>query len=156
MTDGWTGKTDEYLATVITNDGFYPDLTLGDLQRDYRIPAEFAEDTVKRHLTVAVIEINSRLETKKTEWVTAGSATLEAVSAEKIGDEFILIAHYMRSVFCRAKALLLQQFATLNRKNAAQHAANESDENQQHWFSESDLALRKLTGEQSQYGIALL
>ena len=53
---------------------------------------------------------------------------------------------YRRAVFCRAKGLLLQQFATIERREAARNDAKETPETAQTFLAQADAALAALTG----------
>jgi hypothetical protein len=143
---GWTGKSDSYLTTIVVNEAFYPDLSLGDLQRDYRIPAEYETETVQEHLRLAMMEINEALTEQQVIWIDAGAATLVAVAAPTMDSISTLIINYRRAVFCKAKALLLQQYASMAQRDVAENIGKDSMETQQHWQSESRAALRVLQG----------
>ena len=61
----FSGRTEEFLDTEVQNDGFFPNLILGDLQEDYRIPTKYQTDTIVHHLKVAMDEVNQDLEPLK-------------------------------------------------------------------------------------------
>ncbi|GLS26163.1 head completion/stabilization protein [Marinibactrum halimedae] len=153
---GWTGKSDEYLNVDIHNDGFYPDLILGDFQRDYRIPSEFYQDTVTVHIELAMVEVNQELLQAKMEWTLRGAKQLSEVVGVVMDSENVLVMYYKRAVFCRAKALLLPQFATMTRTPNAEHAAIESEHNEAHWFNESQRWVRKILDKPGSYSMHLL
>ena len=53
---------------------------------------------------------------------------------------------YKRAVFCRAKALLLPQFATIERREPARNDAKEAPESAQAFFAQAENALAAITG----------
>jgi len=49
----------------------------------------------------------------------------------------LLHIHYEHAVFSHAKAFLLQQFKTINRRDVAENEAKDSEETEQFWLDES-------------------
>ena len=146
---GYTGKTVDYLSTPVANDGFFSDFILSDLQEGYRIPAEYEEGTVIEHLVLAITEINESLTEKKVAWVSQGYATLDAVPSGKINNVSVLVINYRRAVLAKAKYLLLQQYMSMYSRESAEHLGKLPDD----WLSESNAALRAITGTRSRIGV---
>ncbi|MGJ0489611.1 head completion/stabilization protein [Methylobacter sp.] len=136
-----TGKPALTTAAAITNDGFWPDLALGDLLTKYRIPAEYADDVIKTGLMMAILRVNDQLEAVKAAIVALEFTTLAGYAsvhhAREVGGINALQLQYEHAVFARAKAGLLKQFNTLSRKPEAENAAKESDDTEQYWLDES-------------------
>jgi hypothetical protein len=136
-----TGKPALTTAAAITNDGFWPDLALGDLLTKYRIPAEYADDVIKTGLMMAILRVNDQLEAVKAAIVALGFTTLADYASvhhtREVGGINALQLQYEHAVFARAKAGLLKQFNTLNRKPEAENAAKESNDTEQYWLDES-------------------
>ncbi|WP_020410999.1 head completion/stabilization protein [Hahella ganghwensis] len=143
----FTGKTHSFLNVTLSNDGFFPDLSLGDFQRVYRIPAEYHADMVKEHLRLAMVAINVSLAERKDEWISGGFESLAAVSDQELDGQKLLVMHYQQAVYCRAKASLLQAFATMNRRESAENLAKEAPETEQKYLSLSVRAVRRLLGQ---------
>lgn len=152
----FTGKPDTFLNTEITNDGFYPDIKLGELQRFYRVPAEYKNDVIEHHTRLAISDCNAQLAVKKAEWVALGHTMLEQVDAAMIGDELTKVEQYKRAVFCRSVGLLVMAFATLNRREVAENHAKESDETIQYFLAQSGRAIRRLLGLTENVSVELL
>jgi hypothetical protein len=139
-----TGKPALTTAVAITNDGFWPNLTLAELMDNYRIPPEYADGVIKTGLTLSIINVNEKLAAVKAQLIADGYATLEAYTtahSEPINSKQVLAELYKHAVFTRAKAGLLQQFNTLNRKPNAENAAKESDDTEAYWLDESQSAI---------------
>jgi hypothetical protein len=136
-----TGKPALTTAAAITNDGFWPDLALGDLLTKYRIPAEYADDVIKTGLMMAILRVNDQLEAVKAAIVAIGFTNLVEYASvhhtREVGGINALQLQYEHAVFARAKAGLLKQFNTLNRKPEAENAAKESNDTEQYWLDES-------------------
>lgn len=142
----FTGKPENFLEAILENDGFFPDVNLGDFQRLYRVPVEYKRELVEHHLRLAIIDCNSALTARKAEWVGAGATRLDEVAGVTIGGQHELVIHYYRAVFCRAMGLLVQAFMTLNRRAEAENLAKESLDTNQDYFAQSKHAVRRLLG----------
>lgn len=151
----FTGKTETFLNTTLANDGFFPDLSLREFQEVYRVPAEFKQEMIESKLRAAVIECNGILQEKKTEWLVSFT-TLAGVSADEIGSKNILVEHYKAAVFCKAKAKLLREFATVNRRQEAENLAKESETAEDDYLTQANRAIRRLLGVKANITVELL
>jgi len=139
-----TGKPSLTTAAPVTNDGFWPDLMLGDLMDKYRIPPEYADQVIISGLVMSIIRVNDQLESVKTALKDLGFTSLLDYSQSNtrlINGEELLITEYQNAIFCRAKAGLLQQFNSLNRKPVAENDAKESGDNEQYWMDLSQASI---------------
>lgn len=135
-----TGKPELANAQPLSNDGFWPNLQLGDLLADYRIPSEYADGVIKTGLIMAMIRVNEQLAPVKQALLDLDYDTLAAYSTANtrlIAGVDIMLTQYKHAVFCRAKAGLLQQFKTMNRRPQAENEARESEQTEQYWLDES-------------------
>jgi hypothetical protein len=137
----FTGKPALTTAAAIENDGFWPSLSIGDLLNKYRIPAEYADDTIKTGLMMAMIRVNDALDEVKAAIVALGFATLADYASvnhtRTVGGINALQLQYEHAVFARAKAGLLKQFNSMNQKPEAENAAKTADETEKYWLDES-------------------
>jgi hypothetical protein len=139
-----TGKPALTASAALENDGFWPDVAIGDLLHKYRIPAEYADDTIRLGLTMATVRVNEKLAKVKTAIIALGYATLQAhcdANVRQVAGEDVLILQYRHAVFCRAKAFLLRQFPTVNRRPVAENEAKEAPETEQYWLDQSQAAI---------------
>lgn len=137
-----TGKT---ATTVLKGDGWYPDISVAEFLELYRLPAEYAEQLVADHLDLARLWAAGQL----AEWrfgqeVVKGVASIDAIPLHGIERGALLL--YKRAVFCRAKGLLLPQFATIERREAARNDAKEAPETAERFFAQAEDALSTITG----------
>ena len=139
----FTGKSKQELARSVKNDSFFSDLSVGDFQRNYRIPAEYAIDMVENDLTLAAQSINHELIEQRLIWAAAGYGTLKAAE-EALTKPFTL--WYLNAVYALAKSNLLTQFATINQRSAANNAAKTSAETHNAFKAMSNIAVRRLKG----------
>lgn len=143
-----TGKPALTTLDPIANDDFWPDLAIGDLMIQYRIPPEYDDDVIKTGLVNAIVSVNGKLAAVKTAVEALDyadfSAYADAEYTDTINDINILLLHYEHAVFTRAKADLLKQFNSLNRKPNAENAAKEADDNVEFWLNASQGSIRAL------------
>ena len=142
-----TGKPSLTTSSFFTNDGFWPDLNLGELMDRYRIPAEYADDTIQWGLTLAVVNVNLELEAVKFALIDLGYTTAEAyinAHPKPLNDSDAFLIQYTMAVFSYAKAYLLQQFNSMNRRANAENAAKEAPETERYWLDQSAKAIAQL------------
>jgi hypothetical protein len=139
-----TGKPALTTSAALANDGFWPDVALGDLLSKYRVPAEYADETIKTGVMLSMVRVNEKLAKVKAAIIALGYATLQAycdANVQQIADEDVLILQYNHAVFARAKAFLLRQFPTINRRPIAENEAKEAPETEQYWLDQSQAAI---------------
>lgn len=140
----FTGKPALTTAQPIANDGFWDDLSMADLMSRYRIPAEYADDVIKTGLVMAMVRVNEMLFKAKEAVISLGLTSFDAYYESydtEVNGQNVLFWHYQHAVYCRAKAGLLQQFNSLNRKANAENAALESEDMEQYWLDESQRSI---------------
>ena len=136
--------TQEKPDRVIANDGFFPELSLRTFLDLYRLPGEYAADLVADHLSLAVIWANRQLEAWKEARKGEGCSTLGDVPLHGVPGASLVV--YQRAVFCQAKGMLLAQFRTVERREAANNDAKEGRETADVFFAFAHDALADLLG----------
>lgn len=143
-----TGNPTLTTAAAITNDGFWPDLSIADLLNNYRVPAEYADAVISTGLLMAIVRVNDALYPVKEAVVSLGFSTFATYVAVhhplSVNSINVLTINYHNAVHTRAKAGLLQQFNSMNRKPNAENAAKESETTEQYWLDESQLSIKAL------------
>lgn len=145
-----TGKPQLTASAALANDGFWPDVAIGGLLNQYRIPAEYADDTIKLGLTMAMVRVNEKLAKVKIAIIALGYATLQAycdANVKQIAGDDVWILQYRHAAFCRAKAFLLRQFPTINRRPIAENEAKDAPETEQYWLDQSQAAIASFFAE---------
>lgn len=142
-----SGRTETFLNSTIKNDGFFPDLKLGDFQLVYRVPGEYKQELIEEHLRIAMGDCNLMLAEKVQEWVLNGAVTLADTTDVFVGGKNVKVMQYERAVFCRAMALLVRAFATLNRRTEAENLAKEGESTKDDYFTQANRAIRRLLGQ---------
>lgn len=142
----FSGKPTTFVEQTIENDGFWPDLSLVEFQKGYRLPAEYLVDMLATDLTTAMIEVNHDLAKRKGQWQNAGVTTVESADPMVLPERTFHAATYKRAVYCRAKASLLTQFATVTRRESAENTGKELPERGETFLEFSQQAVRSLQG----------
>ncbi len=140
------GKNGTYLTSKIKPSDFWPELDLGEFQRDYKFPADYADETVEMTVKHAVIEVLAELNTQVVTWQSAGFTKLEEVPQAYLLDQFELVAVFTHAVFALAKSKLYAQLVSMTRKATSESLSSEAQENIDHWQSESKRAVKHLMG----------
>lgn len=142
----FTGKSPTYADQQIENDGFWPDLSVAKFQKAYRLPGEYLGEMLAADVRMAMGEVNDDLADCKDRCQAAGAVTLADVPAKFLRKCTDPAATYARAVYCRAKASLLTQYATVNRRESAENVGKELPERSETFLAFSQAAVRSLQG----------
>jgi hypothetical protein len=142
----FSGKPTTFVEQTIENDGFWPNLSLAEFQKGYRLPAEYLVDMLATDLTMAMIEVNHDLAKLKDQWQNAGVTSVESADPTVLQERTFHAATYKRAVYCRAKASLLSQFASVVRRESAENLGKEEPERKETFLEFSQQAVRSLQG----------
>ena len=142
----FSGKNSSTESKNIENQPFWPALDLAVLIDDYRTPGDLPQTSVERQLMFAMVVVNSRLEAYRAEQQAAGYETLEDVPAETVGGISIQMELYTRAVFCTAKASILRDWPSIDRRSEAENQARTSEETEDRYLEFADQAICQFTG----------
>ena len=142
----FSGKPTTFVEQIIENDGFWPNLSVAEFQKGYRLPAEYLGEMLAADLTMAMFEVNTDLAQLKARWQDAGVSSVESADTTILPERTYQAATYKRAVYTRAKASLLIQFATVNRREAAENIGKELPERSETFVALSQAAVRSLQG----------
>lgn len=140
----FNGKPTDYQDATLTNDGFWPDLSLADFQARRSIPPDIDADTLGAALVASVAEINLDLAKLASQLKAKGYTQASEVPGVKIGEKTALIAQYEKAVFARAKADLLGEYST--QFSRAPNAGQENPETRSRLLAEAATVLRNMQG----------
>lgn len=145
----FSGKPTALVEQQIDNDGFWPDLSVSEFQKGYRLPGEYLGEMLVADLTTAMVEVNTDLARAKSTLQAAGLSSLQAASGVMNPAEWSYaykVMLYKRAVYSRAKASLLTQFATVTRRESAENTGKEAPERADTFLAFSQQAVRSLQG----------
>ncbi|MEC5643056.1 head completion/stabilization protein [Citrobacter koseri] len=140
----FSGTSIDFDDAILTNDGFWPDLSVKDFQSQRTIPADIDAATIRQALLTAAGEINDDLIKVAAKYQGDGHASAGAVPGVEIDGENLLCARYRKAVYARAKADLMGEFASIGRRES--HPGQESDETRSSLIAESTLTVRHIKG----------
>lgn len=143
----FSGTDESYQDTVITNDGFWPDVNAGDFERLRGTPAAQDEERITYAVVNAVSSVNLQLEALKAGYLLQGIVKAENIEAfPKVAGKNRIVIQYQSAVFARAKADLLPDFSTVHQKKEGDHLAERSLETKNELLAESERIIRNMLG----------
>lgn len=142
----FSGKPTTFVEQAIENDGFWPNLSLSEFQKEQRLPAEHLVELLADALFTAMAEVNKDLARCKARWQNAGINQVESADSLLLPERTFKTRLYKRAVYCRAKASLLPQFATVTRRESAENTGKEAPERAETFLAFSQQAVRALQG----------
>ena len=122
----WSGTSNVAAALPDVVFGtFYPSISAEKFKSLYRIPAELPGAVVTEQLRLAglavIRELRNWRETRSEETLAA----IEQETADGVGE---LVLAFERAVYCEAKAELLRETVTVDRRSQAENAAKSGEE----------------------------
>ena len=142
----FSGKPTTLVEQQIDNDGFWPDLSVSEFQKGYRLPGEYLGEMLAADLKAAMVEVNNDLAKCKAKWQLTGVSCVESADPTVLLNPAFKAATYKRAVYCRAKSSLLTQFATVVRRDSAENLGKELPERSETFLAFSQQAVRLLQG----------
>ena len=142
----FSGNPTTFVEQTIENDGFWPNLSVSEFQKSYRLPAEFLGDLLTDALMIAMAEVNTDLTKLKQRWEALSITNVEAADPLRLPEGLWKAKLYKRAVYCRAKASALPQFVSVNRRESAESTAKEAPELRETFLAFSQSAVRALQG----------
>ncbi|MEI8244362.1 MAG: head completion/stabilization protein [Lentisphaerota bacterium] len=126
---------------------FWPTISTGTFYDEYRIPAELPAATVKGHLQQAVIRVRKALAEYRAAQELAGYEKLEDVPQDEIDETGEKLLLFQRAVYCEAKAEILRETVTVDRRKDAENAAKSAPETEEKYREFAQDAMRLLVDE---------
>ncbi|AKA83911.1 head completion/stabilization protein [Pseudomonas synxantha] len=142
----FSGKPTTFVELKIENDGFWPDLSVSEFQKEQRLPAEYLVELLADALNTAMVEVNTDLAKCKARWQANGVKQVESADSRLLPERTFQVKLYKRAVYHRAKASLLPQFATVTRRESAENTGKEAPERAETFLAFSQQAVRALQG----------
>jgi hypothetical protein len=147
MNEGFTPQPNlQRNQDVITNDGWFCDVSMVEFTRQYSIPADMDNDVILHALLIAMARINSTLSAFKNKHKNAGVTKLELVSADILNGENSKVLQYKRAIYSQAKADLIKENVSMARKADAANHASESGELISHYEQHTSQAIANIQG----------
>jgi len=130
-------------TTVITNDGFFPDIKVADFQNVFHEVTEVDFEKVIFTLRSSILKVNRQLKTVKAN--TTESSLVESDN-EKLGDVSGLEIEYQSAVFGTAKTELLPLIINIVSREKANDIEANINALKREYKTQSNQAIRSLLG----------
>jgi hypothetical protein len=101
-------------TTIVTNDGWFPPIALGDFREEMRIRDSVTVPRQRKAVRDAIIAIGNDLADWAAKQVVAGYASLAAVPAPRIDGESRLELSYRSAIYAHAKAALVERYRDID------------------------------------------
>lgn len=110
----------------ISSGDFLPEIDFNDFIKVERINREYRVDSITHQLLIAITRVTGDLTPRLTEWQEAGYTTLADVPSLELGSILAFELQYKEAVYVWAKCALMQEYATMNRKDQAENVGKEA------------------------------
>lgn len=143
----FTGGSNGYQDTTITNDGFWPDINAGDFERRRGTPPAQDAERIAFALANAISACNLELVSLKEKYQAQGIVKAADIQAfPVVNGKNNVVIQYEAAVFARAKADLLPDFSTVHQKKEGDHLAERSLEIKNELLAECARVIRAMNG----------
>ncbi|MEA5672666.1 head completion/stabilization protein [Pseudomonas sp. MH2] len=142
----FSGKPATVVEQTIENNGFWPDLSLAEFQKAYRLPGEYLSEVLVTQLELAMAEVNQDLRKLANSWKSLGITEVATADPLLLEERAFKVKLYKRAVYCRAKATALTDYATVTRREVAENTGKEAPERADQYLAFSQQAIRALQG----------
>lgn len=142
----FNGTTTEYQQATVTNDGFWPDIEVGDFERDRAMPADLQPATVAGAVLSAVAQVNIELAITKARLNAEGHWTAAEVPGPEVNGQNQLTVLYRQAVFARAKADLVTEAGSLSQREVGNNQATQGGDVRAALLAESQQHIRAIKG----------
>lgn len=140
----FNGRQVDLDQTVITNTGFWCDISVAEFQQQRGIPLQIPVELIKSSLVYAMQSIELDLVEVVERYQQSGIQSVNDITGTLINNENKQQTLYKKAVFARAKHDLLPEFATLSAREI--HEKRDIIAEQKQLLAEATLAIRTLKG----------
>lgn len=110
---------------TISNNGFFPDITLSELRNAMRIDGTVTNERLKQSAINAIQTVNRDLKSYRHNAQAQGKTSLAECDEETINGESELVYLYKRAVFCLAAANLNERYRSYDSTRESSQRAEE-------------------------------
>lgn len=114
-------------ATIVTNDGFFPDVDLDQLREQMRLDGTVTPARLRSAAVDAVISVNHELQAWKASKVADGVTSL-ADTVPQIGGVSVYLTLYLSAVYRTAKADLTERYRDFDATKSGEDKAEQLDD----------------------------
>lgn len=134
----------EPAETIITNDGFFPDIDPANVRAEARIPTSITPARLRAAILGALLTCSIDLVALRAASIAAGHTTLADVPAPQLDGQSVQILRYLRAVSLYAKAELIERHRDYDTTGAGAAQADELGTSIEELRRDAQHALRDL------------
>lgn len=131
----------------LTNNGFFPDITLLEVRNAMRIDGTVTNERLKHATLEAMNSVNQDLKAYRLTAQSENKTTLQACDDEFINGESVLVYRYKRAVFCLTAANLYERYRHFDSTKEGHQKAEELLETAGDLRRDYHFAVRDILGE---------
>ncbi|MFD1296447.1 head completion/stabilization protein [Lysobacter gummosus] len=131
---------------TLSNDGWFPDLSLSNLRETGRIDGTVTGDRLRELARYAALSINARLREFRAGNEGAGYRSLAAVPSSRFDGESRLLVLYRRAVACLLKADVMERYPDFDSTGSGERRAEDAQDNAGTWRRNASWAVSDITG----------
>jgi hypothetical protein len=132
--------------TIVTNDGFFPDVDPVVIRAAYRVPSSITPARLRAAIMGAMMTARIDLLRVMADAHAAGHQTLAAVPAPQLDGQSIHVLQYLRAIGLYAKAELIERHRDFDTTSAGGNQATELEGSIGELRRDAQHALRDLQG----------
>ena len=133
-------------TALVENDGFYPELTIPDLQRIGKLDNRLPEQNLIDYLSLAMYSVNTDLLRWQCEQQSRSYYALQDVPGAIVGGQTHLLMLYKSAVYNLATARILDDFPEYAMSEDGTSRSKDKQLLAQVYYRNSQAAVRKIAG----------
>ncbi len=144
---GFYATTPARAADEIYVDDFYPSLSPDIFRDHYRVDSSFSDDSVKRALFAALVDVTDDLDDWAEEQQAQGFTTLAEVPAKQLAGQSRLVILFYKAVYCLGKAALIDTYRDVDTaRTLGEKRADDHELSSDYWQQKGRYSINKLLG----------
>lgn len=126
---------------VVTNNGFFPDVSLSDVRNAMKTDGTVTENRLKNAVIEAIATVNQELKPLQQR---SKQASLDEIPSDEIDGESLLVLRYKRAVYCLATANLYERYRSFDSTKDGAEKADEFENSVDDLRRDARFAIRDL------------
>ncbi|UVS95946.1 head completion/stabilization protein [Burkholderia glumae] len=115
-------------GATIVNDGWFPDINIGDLRESTKLDGTVTAERLRRAVVEAISTVNADLAQWRSAQVAAGHNDLASVPAPKVDGISIQVSRYERAVYSLTHADITEKYGGYDSTKSGGQKAENLDE----------------------------
>ncbi|MDG6881045.1 Phage head completion protein (GPL) [Phocoenobacter uteri] len=142
-----TDKTDTQADHIITNNRFFPDISLAHARNSMRIDGTVTHQRLLMALVEAMATVNQDLKDFRKQCQADNIATLAEADDEVINGQSVLEQRYLRAVYCYAVANLYERYSSYDLTRDGENKSELLNQSVDELRRDAQYAIKDILGE---------